>query len=139
MTVAFVAQPMAALPILDPADITVEWFSGSGNGGSRRNKVQACARLRHSPTGLVRTAQTRSRNDSYRLAFQALTQAVAEFHSGTAANKVNIDRRQQIGSGERSDKRRTWRFQDNAVLDHVTGKRARLTDVIAGRHPILWP
>jgi peptide chain release factor 1 len=130
---------MAALPILDPADIIVEWFSGSGNGGSNRNKVQACARLRHLPTGLVRTAQTRSRNNSYRLAFEALAQAVAEQRSDAAASRINVDRRQQIGSGERSDKRRSWRFQDNAVLDHVTGKRARLTDVIAGRHPILWP
>lgn len=52
---------------------------------------------------------------------------------------VNGVRKAQVGNGARAGvKRRTWRFQEDAVIDHVTGRRARAADVMTGRFGLLW-
>ena len=51
---------------------------------------------------------------------------------------VNITRADQIGSGERGDKRRTYRFQEGIVKDHVTGKSAKISHVMKGEMDRLW-
>lgn len=51
---------------------------------------------------------------------------------------MNDVRRAHIGSGMRGDKRRTYRFQDDSVVDHGTGKSARCSDVMRGRFDLLW-
>lgn len=50
----------------------------------------------------------------------------------------NSTRAAQVGSGMRGDKRRTYRFQDDAVVDHVSGKAARCTDILRGHMDRLW-
>lgn len=121
-----------------PEDFAVSWFSGTGPGGQNRNKVQASARIVHLPTGLVRTAQTRSREASRRQAMQALLLDLDAAAAQRHGRQVNAHRQGQIGSGERGDKRRTYRFQDDRVVDHVTGKSARCADVMKGRFWLLW-
>lgn len=119
-------------------DFEISWFSGTGPGGQNRNKVQASARIRHIPTGLIRTAQTRSRENSEHLAREAL---LADLDAALVGHKEKIDnthRQEQIGSGERGDKRRTYRFQDDRVLDHQTGRNARCSDVMKGIFERLW-
>jgi peptide chain release factor 1 len=121
------------------SDVEVCWFGGTtGAGGQHRNKHENAARLTHRPTGLVRTAQTKSRRASMALAMDALRNAVARQEDGLAAERANVDRRAQIGSAAKADKRRTYRFQDDAVTDHLTGRRARLSDVMAGGFDRLW-
>lgn len=51
---------------------------------------------------------------------------------------TNTIRRDQAGSGMRGDKRRTYRFQDDAVVDHVTGRRATCSQVLRGQVNVLW-
>ena len=51
----------------------------------------------------------------------------------------NTLRRGQVGSGMRGDKRRTYRFQEDSVVDHITGRRARCSDVLRGGFDLLWP
>lgn len=138
MTVATTA-PAERSAALDERDVRVQWFSGSGPGGQNRNKVQACARLTHVPTGIVRTAQTRSRETSYREALAALAEAVTAVARSESAARANDARRGQIGSGQRADKDRTFRFQDDTARDHATGRRARLSDVMSGRFDLLRP
>jgi peptide chain release factor 1 len=53
--------------------------------------------------------------------------------------RQNVNRKGQVGSGMRGDKRRTYRFQDDSVYDSVTGKSARLKDVMRGNFDLLWP
>jgi len=122
----------------DAQDFEVTFFSGTGPGGQNRNKVQASARILHRPTGLVRTAQTRSRENSVRLAMEALHQAL----DGDAEQAQQADLRQkrqsQIGSGERGDKRRTYRLQEDQVVDHLSGRKARASDVLKGQFNALW-
>jgi len=116
----------------------VEWFSGSGAGGQHRNKVQNCCRITHIPTGLVRKAETRSRESSYRYAMEALAEALRQRAEGQIHGAQNSLRQSQIGSGMRGDKRRTYRFQENSVVDHITNQSARCSDVMRGQFNLLW-
>lgn len=121
-----------------PGDFKLEWYSGSGAGGQHRNKHQNSARITHLPTGIVRTAQTRDRENSQRLAIQAIHEALDAMKSGQTEETTHRERRSQTGSGERGDKRRTYRFQENRVTDHKTGKRAQCSALMQGRFDLLW-
>lgn len=116
----------------------VEWYSGSGAGGQHRNKHQNSCRIIHEPTGLVRTSQTRSRENSYRLAMSAIASALSEREQAMQHHSANDHRRNQIGCGMRADKRRTYRFQEDSVVDHINDKRSRCSDVMRGRFRLLW-
>lgn len=132
VTVAVVDPGARAREVFRETDVEVEWYSGSGAGGQHRNRHMNSARLTHRPTGIVRTAQTRSRQSSLMSAMAALKEAVEGRSEGIAAEAVNADRRAQIGSAAKADKRRTYRFQEGRVLDHQTGRQARLDEVMAG-------
>lgn len=122
-----------------PEDFEVSWFNGTvGAGGQNHQKTQNCARVKHRPTGIVRTAQTRSRQNSLKNAMTALVEELDRMRDGAVANKTNLVRRTQLGSGERSDKRRTYRYQEGKVHDHLTGKSARIEAVMTGRLELLW-
>jgi peptide chain release factor 1 len=120
------------------ADFRIEWFSGTGNGGQNKNKVQACCRLIHIETGLTQTAQTRSRENSYKLARERMIAALERIYVGKQNAVRATDRKNQVGSGMRSDKTRTYRFQDDTVVDHTTGKRAPLTKIMRGGFDLVW-
>jgi peptide chain release factor 1 len=123
-----------------PDDFKLEWFNGTIKaGGQHHQKNATCCRLTHLPTGTVRTAQTRSRNNSQHLATVAMTADLDRLTAEADRRAMNAVRRDQVGNGERSGvKRRTWRLQEDAVLDHVTGRRARASDVMRGRFELLW-
>ncbi|WP_327211420.1 peptide chain release factor-like protein [Rhizobium leguminosarum] len=102
-----------------------------------RNKHQNCARIFHVPTGLKQERQGRSRDSNYRDAMAALIAMLDErLRSSSKAVEDDV-RRQQIGSGMRGDKRRTYRFQDDTVADHITGKSMR-GKAMRGRLSDLW-
>jgi protein subunit release factor A len=69
---------------------------------------------------------------------EALREAVSLREGGLAADRANAERRTQIGSAAKADKRRTYRFQEDVVIDHLSGRRARLSDVMAGGFERLW-
>jgi peptide chain release factor 1 len=119
-------------------DFEISWYSGSGAGGQHRNKHQNSARIMHRPTGLVRQAQTRSRENSYQTAMAALHAELDKQAGEIAGQAENAVRRSQVGSGERSDRRRTYQFQNGLVTDHKTGHRAPVDRVMAGRFDLLW-
>lgn len=116
----------------------VEWYSGSGAGGQHRNKHQNSCRITHLPTGIVCKAETRSRESSYHHALTALSKTIKSKLDKAGHIKVNTIRRNQVGSGMRGDKRRTYRFQDNTVVDHITGKRSTCEQVLNGHIDRLW-
>lgn len=122
----------------NPEHFAISFFSGTGPGGQNRNKVQACARIVHLPTGMVRTAQTRSRENSVKMAMDALFADLDAAGAYEQRNATNSTRASQMGSGMRGDKRRTYRSQEDMVTDHETGKRARMSDVMKGKMDALW-
>jgi peptide chain release factor 1 len=119
-------------------DLKVEWYSGTGAGGQHRNKHQNSCRITHLPTGLVATAQTRSRQNSYALAIQNIQEALDTEAKRQYNSNIASTRKVQVGTGMRGDKIRTYRFQDDRVQDHVTGKTASTKRVLAGHFDILW-
>ncbi|MDB5703234.1 MAG: prfA [Sphingomonas bacterium] len=124
---------------LHDADVRERWFSGTGAGGQHRNKHQNSVELHHLPTGLRRTAQTRSRETSRRAAWEALAAALSAQSESRAAEDMNQLRARQIGLGMRADKRRTYRFRDDRVVDDLTGLSASCTRVMRGHIDLLWP
>lgn len=123
---------------LTARDLVVEWFSGTGKGGQHRNKHANSCRLKHIPTGLVTTSQTRSRVNSYANALQALQTLLEQQHAQAINTHGNGIRRQQIGSGQRGDKTRTLRFQDDQVIDHRNSKTISARDFMMGKMHVLW-
>jgi len=138
VTVA-VTDPARPSVAIREQDLDIEWYSGTGAGGQHRNKHQNSCRIRHRPTGIVATAQCRSRENSLTQARATLAQRVQEQTQQQHDQAQSLDRRLQVGSGQRGDKIRTYRFQDDRVQDHVTGRRARVTDIMRGRFDLLWP
>lgn len=120
-------------------DIEVQWFSGTGAGGQHRNKHANSARLKHKPTGIVTTAQCRSREQSYAQAYAELLRLVHEGQARHTQQQLAIQRRAMVGSGMRGDKIRTYRFQDNKVKDDRTGLSAPCARVMKGHFDLLWP
>lgn len=119
-------------------DLKIEWYSGTGAGGQHRNKHQNSCRITHIPTGLIATAQTRSRQNSYQLAIQNIQQELDTASKRQYNNTIASTRKSQVGSGMRGDKIRTYRFQDDRVQDHLTGKTASTKKVLSGHFDLLW-
>jgi len=119
-------------------DFRIEWYSGTGAGGQHRNKHQNSCRITHIATGMVVTSQCRSRENSLEEAKATIVDRLAN-RSAQAQNSTRAEvRRNQVGSGERGDKRRTYRFQDDRTKDHVTGRETSTAKVMAGNFDLLW-
>ncbi len=137
VTVALI-DPTVQLHEVSELDLKVEWYSGTGCGGQNRNKIKSSCRLTHIPTGIVQTAQTRSRTNSYKLAYDQLVAQVKNVVASSCAAKSAAIRKAQVGTGMRGDKIRTYRFQDDVVKDHITNKTSSVKKVMAGNFDLLW-
>lgn len=120
-------------------DLTYRWFSGTGKGGQHRNKHQNSVEITHIPTGLSRSAQTRSRETSLRDARGELERAVLASAAATRHDAINRIRSNQVGLGMRADKRRTWRMRDDQVTDDLTGRTTSFARAMKGYIDDLWP
>ena len=120
-------------------DLRVEWYSGTGAGGQHRNKHQNSCRITHISSGVVATAQCRSRQNSFEQAMTAIQTAVDTAAERCYNSNIASNRKQQVGSGMRGDKIRTYRFQDDRVQDHLTGLSAKCSTILKGNFDLLWP
>ena len=120
------------------ADLKIEWYSGTGAGGQHRNKHQNSCRITHIPTGILATAQCRSRENSLAEARKTIEERIDSLVKTSYNNTIASDRKQQVGSGMRGDKIRTYRFQDDVVKDHISEKTASVKKVLAGNFELLW-
>ncbi len=133
ITVAVMPEPNEVECRIDERDVDMQAVRSSGAGGQNVNKVSSAVILTHRPTGIkVRCETQRSQIQNKRSAFATLRARIleAERQKGSAARAA--DRKQQVGLGERSDKVRTYRFQDGIVTDHNTGKKASLERILKG-------
>lgn len=132
VTVAVLDEGVPSQVEIHERDLRVEWFSGTGAGGQHRNKHANSCRLIHIPTGLKREAQCRSRKNRYEQAKAALTTSLIELHQNAIKSKQNHIRKEHVGGGARGEKIRTYRFQEDRVIDHVSGKTATCSKVMKG-------
>lgn len=114
-------------------DLDFSTCRGSGAGGQHRNKTESAVILKHLPTGLtVRCEAERSQAQNKETAKAILRARLWEVTQLAFDGKRAYDRKQQVGSGMRGDKRRTIRTQDDVVNDHFTGKQWRFKDYARG-------
>lgn len=133
VTVAVLPEPEESqIKILDK-DVEVVPCRGSGPGGQNRNKVESAVMLRHGPSGIqVRCESERSQHQNRATAMALLRARLWQAENDKAFKVREENRRQQVGSGMRGDKRRTIRVQDGQVHDHETGRSWSFKDYERG-------
>jgi len=134
-TVTVAVLPMVGeeeLAILE-SDLDWETTKGSGAGGQNRQKNETAVRVRHIPTGTVAyCCDERSQHRNKAKALEVLRARLYAKMMRESQDIENAARKTQVGSGQRGDKVRTYRFQDDRVVDHRIGKKIRLADVLDG-------
>ena len=116
-------------------DIKIFTTMDSGPGGQSRNKTESCVIMRHLPTGIEAKSAAKSQHRNRAMARQVLEARVAAHYAEKAKSTETNMRRQMVGSGMRGDKIRTYRARDDQVMDHRSGRKYRLKDILAGQLP----
>jgi len=118
-TVAVLVEPESAELQINPGDLRIDVFRSSGHGGQSVNTTDSAVRVTHLPTGLVVTCQDeRSQLKNKNKALRVLRARLMERIRQQEAKKISEDRKLQVGTGERSEKIRTYNFPDHRVTDH---------------------
>ncbi len=133
-TVAVLPEVEDVEVIIDPKDLRIETFKASGHGGQYVNKTESAVRITHIPTGIVVSIQTeRSQHQNKEMAMRILRAKLYELEHIKKKSEIDDLRKSQIGSGDRSEKIRTYNFPQNRVTDHrINYTSHRLEEILEG-------
>jgi peptide chain release factor 1 len=133
--------------VINPADLRIDTFRASGAGGQHINKTDSAVRVTHIPTGIVVECQDdRSQHKNKAQALAVLAARIRDRQARQQADKTAAERKSLIGSGDRSERIRTYNFPQGRVTDHrinltlykisqvMDGELEELTAALAAEH-----
>jgi peptide chain release factor 1 len=118
--------------VLNEKDVEIKASRGSGPGGQHRNKTESCITAVHLPTKLSVKIDMKSQHQSKEMALKILAVKVKDVKADATRNDREKLRKEQVGSGMRGDKIRTYRSQDDRVTNHRTGQTWKLSKWMKG-------
>lgn len=130
-TVLVMPEQQAVDIDINPNDLTIETYRSSGAGGQNVNKTESAVRIIHNPSGLVVTCQVeRSQARNKEMAMNLLRTRLKAKMEDEQNSKLHAERKLKVGTGERSEKIRTYNYPQNRVTDHRIGFTVQKLDRI---------
>ena len=116
---------------IDPKDIKTDVYRASGAGGQHVNKTSSAVRMTHLPTGIVVAMQDeRSQQQNRAKAMQVLKSRVYDYYQQQEEDKYDAERKSAVGTGDRSERIRTYNYPQNRVTDHRIGLTVNKLDKV---------
>jgi peptide chain release factor 1 len=134
VTVAVLPEPEELELNINPDEIRIDVFRSSGPGGQHENTTDSAVRITHTPTGTVVTCQDeKSQHKIKAKAMRVLRARLKEKMESEKEQEISEERRKQVGTGDRSERIRTYNFPQGRVTDHRIGLTLyKLQDVLNG-------